>query len=99
VNWQSKETYLPPEFHSAKPFNRLLKILKGNLKDPFFLNGNIDAPLLLLGRMYQEVCRAMEIEPDAPTKLPHHLVNSPFGIKEMKKIDNLLKTVHLPSKQ
>jgi hypothetical protein len=49
--------------------------------------------------MYQEVSCAMEIEPDsdAPTKAHNHLVHSSFGIKEVKKIESLLKSVHLPS--
>jgi hypothetical protein len=57
----------------------------------------IDAPLLLLGLMYQEVSRSMEMEPDAPTKAPDHLVNSPFGVKEVKKIERLIESVVLPS--
>jgi hypothetical protein len=39
----------------------------------------------------------MEMEPDAPTKAPDHLVNSPFGVKEVKKIERLIESVVLPS--
>jgi hypothetical protein len=72
-------------------------MLKKDLADSSFLSGKIDAPLLLLGLMYQEVSRAIEVEPDTPTKAPDHLVHSPFGVKELKRIESLLKTVHIPS--
>jgi hypothetical protein len=72
-------------------------MLKKDLADSSFLSGKIDAPLLLLGLMYQEVSRAIEVEPDAPTKAPDHLVHSPFGVKELKRMENLLKAVHIPS--
>ena len=49
--------------------------------------------------MYQEVSCAMEIEPDTSTKVPNHLVNSPFGIKEVQKIERLLKGIHLSPKK
>jgi hypothetical protein len=79
----------------------MISILKKDLGDSSFSSGQIDAPLLLLGLIYQEVSRAMEIEPDsdAPTKAPNHLVHSSFGIKEVKKIESLLKSVRLPSKK
>lgn len=72
-------------------------MLKKALADSSFLSGKIDAPLLLLGLMYQEVSRAIEVEPDTPTKAPDHLVHSPFGVKELKRMESLLKTVHIPS--
>jgi hypothetical protein len=63
-----------------------------------FESGKIDAPLLLLGLMYREVSRSMEIEPDGDgKKLPDHLVNSTFGVKEIRKIESLLNKVCLPS--
>jgi hypothetical protein len=79
----------------------MISILKKDLGDSSFFCGKIDSPLLLLGLMYQEVSRSMEIEPDsdAPTKAPNHLVHSSFGIKEVKKIESLLKSVRLPSKK
>jgi hypothetical protein len=80
----------------------MISILKKDLRDSSFFSGKFDSPLLLLGLMYQEVSRAMEMEPDsdAPTKAPNHLVHSSFGIKEMKKIESLLKSVRLlPSKK
>jgi hypothetical protein len=39
----------------------------------------------------------MEIEPDAPTKAPNHLIESSFGIKEMKMVETLLDGVVLPT--
>ena len=67
---------------------------KGLLKSVGSDDGEIDAHLLL-GLMYREVSRSMEIEPGAPTKAPDHLASSPFGIKEMNKIESLLKSIHL----
>ena len=49
--------------------------------------GKIDAPLLLLGLMYQEAAHVMEIE-HVDTKVPVHLAGSPFGIKELNKIES-----------
>jgi hypothetical protein len=74
-----------------------MAILKKDLGGSLISEGKIDAPLLLLGLMYREVSRAMEIEPGAETKAPLHLVGSPFGIKEVKKIENLLKNIRIPS--
>jgi hypothetical protein len=51
--------------------------------------GNVDAPLLLLGLLYREVCRAMEVEPGDETA-PSHLVNSPLGKKELDQIEKVL---------
>ena len=64
------------------------------LCDPSVLEGGkVDAPLLLSGLMYREICRAMEMEPDAPTGAPKSLINSPFGIKELKEIEAVLDNV------
>jgi hypothetical protein len=90
---------LPPEFHTSKSFDQGISILKNDLGNLDVMGGSIDAPLLYLGLMYREVSRAMEVEPDAPTNVPESLVNSPFGIKEVKKIETLLKSVNLPSKK
>ena len=90
---------MPAEFHTLDSFDKSISILKKDLGDSSIFNGKIDAPLLLLGLMYQEVFRAMEIEPDAATRAPNHLVNSPFGIKEVQKIESLLKRVSLPSEK
>jgi hypothetical protein len=62
-----------------------------------FEGGNIDAPLLLLGLMYREVSRAVEIEPGEPTDSPDHLIQSKFGIQQLNKILSLIKSVALPS--
>jgi hypothetical protein len=60
-------------------------------------NGGIDAPLLLLGLMYWEASRAMEVEPRAATDAPVHLSESPFGIKELNKIESMLGKICLAS--
>jgi hypothetical protein len=68
-----------------------LVILARDLGKPKVVDeGKIDAPLLLLGLMYREVSRSMEVEPDAPSKHPEQVVASKFGIKEVKKIERLL---------
>jgi hypothetical protein len=61
-------------------------------------NGRIDAPLLLLGLMYREASRAMEVEPGAATDVLVHLSKSPFGIKELKKIESMLNKIFLASR-
>ena len=76
----------------------MLLILKGALGDPsVFEDQNINAPLLLLGLVFREVSRAMEIEPGEPTCYPQHLVDSPLGIEEMNKIERVINDVDLPS--
>jgi len=57
--------------------------------------------LLLLGLMYREASRAMEIEPEpgAASNVPVHLSKSPFGVKELNKIESLLGKVRLQSGQ
>jgi hypothetical protein len=91
--------YLPAEFHTAKAFNEILLMLKKDLQNPSVLGERIDSPLLLLGLVYREISRAMEVEPDAPNEAPVHLIHSPFGIKEMKKIESMLKGIRLPSQK
>ena len=94
VSWNSREVYLPSKFHSQASFKSTLSILKDSLCNPSVLEGGkVDAPLLLLGLMYQEICCAMEMEPDAPTGAPKSLINSPFGIKELKEIEAVLDNV------
>lgn len=88
---------MPAEFHTLDSFKLGMAILKKDLGGSLISDGKVDAPLLLMGLMYREVCRAMEIEPGEETKAPVHLVNSPFGVKEMMKIENLLKSVRIPS--
>ena len=61
-----------------------------------FKNGKIDGPLLLLGLVFREISRSIEIEPGAETDLPQHLVDSPFGIQEIQKIEKLLESVVFP---
>jgi hypothetical protein len=79
-------------------FNKALLILKDAFHDPSVFKGqNLDAPLLLLGLLFQEVWRAMEIEPGQPTSYPQQLVNSPLGIAEMQKIEEMINDVDLPS--
>ena len=65
-----------------------------SLCDPSVLEGGkVNAPLLLSGLMYREICCAMEMEPDAPTGAPKSLINSPFGIKKLKEIEAVLDNV------
>jgi hypothetical protein len=56
----------------------------------------MDAPLLLLGLMFREISRAMEIEEGEPTKFPPQLVSSPLGIGEMQKLEALMESISLP---
>ena len=73
--------YSPAKFHSASAFKKALSIgLKALEKCVLLEDGIIDAPLLLLGLMYWEASRAMEIEPGAATDIPVHLSESPFGM-------------------
>lgn len=90
--------YLPDKFHSSDSFKKALLILKSGLGSALE-ERKIDAPLLLLGLMYREVSRSMEIEPGAPTKAPDYLIKSPFGIQEVNEIERLMDGVHLPCHQ
>jgi hypothetical protein len=62
-----------------------------------FAEWQIDAPLLLLGLMYQEASCAMEVKPGAATNVLAHLSKLPFGIKEFNKIKSMLSKIHLAS--
>jgi hypothetical protein len=75
-----------------------MAILGIDLKDSHIIieAGKIDAPLLLFGLMFREVSRAMEIEEGTDPKVPIHLRNSPFGIKELNAMENLLDDVVVP---
>ena len=98
ASWSNRDIYLPATFHSGDSFDNALIIVQNALADSkIFESGKIDSPLLLLGLMCREVSRSMEIEPDGDAKLPDHLVNSPFGVKEIRKIESLLNKVCLPS--
>ena len=98
VSWSSWEAYLPVKFHSAGAFKKALSILwKSLLDSEVFEDGRIDAPLLLLGLMYREVSCSMEMEPDSTAKVPIHLMNSNFEIKEINEIERLLVDIPLPS--
>lgn len=74
-----------------------MPILKKELGGSFLKDEKVDAPLLLLGLVYREVCRSMEIEPGAPTDSPNHLVDSSFGVRELRQIDKLVNDIRLPS--
>jgi hypothetical protein len=77
-----------------------LSIVEDALGDEsVFEAGRLDPPLLLLGLMFREVARAMEVEPGEPSQYPQQLVDSPFGIKEMQRIEEFLNEVDLPSDQ
>jgi hypothetical protein len=100
ASWKSREVYLPAEFHSPGAFKKALSIghqaLQESVVDD---NGKIDAPLLLLGLMYREASRALEVEPGATSNVPLHLSESPFGMKELTKIESILGKVPLQSSQ
>jgi hypothetical protein len=88
---------LPTEFHSSNSFDHALTILENALGDSaIFESGKIDAPLLFLGLMFREVSRSMEMEPGAETKAPAQLVNSPFGIEEMNRMEILIDSISPP---
>lgn len=52
--------------------------------------GNVDTPLLLVGLLYREVKRVIEVEPDEGSSALADLVNSPFGIRELNQIERLI---------
>ena len=94
MSWKSKEGHLPAEFHDSKYLKKMLSFAQDDLRDSSTLKGGkVDAPLLLLGLMFREVTRAMEVEPGAPSNYPTHLLHSPFGVKEVNQIEKLLKGV------
>lgn len=97
ASWSSREVYLPASFHVLKSFSNALSIARDALGDSsIFEDGRIDAPLLLLGLIFREVSRAIEIEPGAPTPHPQQLVHSALGIEEMNEIEEILDSVVLP---
>lgn len=61
-----------------------------------FEDRTVDAPLLLLGLLFREVSRAMEIEEGADSPYPLHLGKSALGKPEMTKIEELMDLVALP---
>jgi hypothetical protein len=70
-------------------FDSAFSIAKNVLGDSSVFEGKkINPPLLLLGLVYHEVCCSMEIEPDSPTTAPQQLIDSLFGIKELKEIES-----------
>jgi len=98
ASWKSRDAYLPAAFHKSASFNKALSIAETALGDSStFEDGKIDAPLLLVGLMYREVCRAMEIEPGGEEKVPAHLKNSRFGIQQMQKIERVVDAIVVPS--
>lgn len=100
ASWSSKEVYLPPSFHKGKSFDEALAVLKMDLSDPSIFKKNlVDSPLLLLGLMFREVSRSMEVEPGEPTSHPSQVVDSGFGIQEMKKLEKMLDAISIPPKK
>ena len=76
----------------------MLSIAKTALGDSStFEDGKIDTVLLLVGLMYREVSRAMEIEPEEDDSSPEQLQNLKFGIQQMEKIESLIEAVVIPS--
>lgn len=57
---------------------------------------SIDAPLLLVGLIFREISRAIEVEEGEDSKLPKQLVHSSLGIREMQKIEEMLEAISLP---
>lgn len=88
ASWKSREVYLPGQIHSLRYFKTTLKLVKRDLVK--VEAENIDPPLLLLGLVYREVCRAMEAEPGEETTAPAHLINSPLGVKQLNEIEKVL---------
>ena len=97
ASWKSQEIFLPASFHTSNSFNKNLLIAKKGFRDEVFQAHKIDSTLLLVDLMYREANRAMEMEPGGDDKSPDHLVNSPFGIQQMKKIENLINNVVIPA--
>jgi hypothetical protein len=97
ASWKSKEVYLPADFHSLDSFECALSILKEDFDDPsIFKRGKIDSPLLLLGLLFREVSRALEIEPGEPSKHPQYLVDSPLGIGQMNEVEEMIDSLDIP---
>jgi hypothetical protein len=100
ASWKSKDVYLPAEFHSPSSFKGIMSILKKALKNSSVLNdGKIDAPLLLFGLAYREVWRAIELEPGDAMGAPDHLAESQLGVKELNEMEQLIRSVRLPSSE
>lgn len=88
---------MPAGFHRSKYVDGLLEIVERDLGNQKILeSGKIDATLLLLGLIYREANRCMEVEPGAPSHLPQHLVDSTLGIREVKRIEKLLNGLKFP---
>ena len=93
---------MPVSFHNATSFNKTLVIVKKALTDGVLEDGKIDPPLLLIGLMYRESSRAIEMEPGGDGKSSEYLVNSPFRLPQIKKtqikkLEKLLEGIVLPS--
>jgi len=84
------ESFLPATFHSKNSFKNVIKIITDALENPAVVEKTIDAPLLLFGLAYREVSRSIEVEPDAPTSAPVHLVKSTLGVKELEQLVTLI---------
>lgn len=96
ASWGSREVYLPAQFHSPSAFKNALSVGGKALEECVVSEGDgIEAPLLLLGLMYREAARAMEVEPGDESNVPGHLSQSTFGVKELNKIESVLGKVRL----
>jgi len=81
----------------VESFSEALSIVRGALWDSsVFQEEIVDAPLLLLGLLFREVSRAIEVEPGEHTKYPQQLVDSPLGIQELNEIEEVINEVPLP---
>jgi hypothetical protein len=92
ASWGSRDQYLPAEFHTLRSFRKYLGIVREDFADSSMVEGGkIDSPLLLLGLMYREVSRALEVEPGDENETPSHIQNSPLGIKELDEMQSVVK--------
>jgi hypothetical protein len=89
---------LPEDIHSVKAFRKALSIAEDDLLGSSVWNERtMDSPLLLLGLLFREVSRSIEAEPGEPSRCPQHLVESPLGIGDMRRIEKLVDSIVLPS--
>ena len=79
-------------------FNNALSTVTDHISDESLMeSGKVDGTLLLLGLIYREVSRCMEVKPGENTTAPSHLVDSPLGIDELNQIDDLINGLVVPS--
>jgi len=96
ASWKSRDVFLPSSFHVLNSFNKTLTMAKkAFVDDSVSESGNIDGPLLLVGLMFREVGRAVEAEADGGS--PEYVINSPLGVDQLRKLENLINSVVVSS--